>query len=117
MRETVAIIGSHPRTREAFDFNRTDADIWLFNEAISNPENRKWAKRADMIWQMHVPAIWRNPTNRNDPHHYEWLQKQDECDVMMQDEYPDVPRSMRYPLEDIRKMLRGNGAHFLTSSV
>jgi hypothetical protein len=125
MNPTVAIIGSHPRTRAEFDFSRTDADVWLFNEAISNPENRTWAKRADMIFQMHVPAIWRNPTNRNDPHHYEWLKTQNECDVMMQDEYEDVPRSKRYPLTDIAGMLGvtvqqliegADTEHFLSSS-
>lgn len=123
MKDTVAIIGSHPRTRATFDFDRQDADVWLFNEAISNPENRKWAKRADVIFQMHVPAIWRNPGNRNDPHHYEWLRTQNECDVIMQDAYEDVPRSVRYPLTDIAEMLGTTVAdlmnvdHFLSSSV
>lgn len=123
MKSTVAIIGSHPRTRDQFDFERTDADVWLFNEAISNPDNRVWAKRADLIFQMHVPAIWRNPTNRNDPHHYKWLKTQDECDVIMQDAYPDVPRSKRYPLAEIAEMIGTtvadmmNTDHFLTSSV
>jgi hypothetical protein len=121
MKPTVAIVGSHPRTREDFDFTRTDCDIWLFNEAISG--NNPWAKRADMVFQMHVPAIWRNPANRNDPHHYEWLQTQDVCDVMMQDIYPDVPRSKMYPLGDIAKMLGvtvmelTDTDHFLSSSV
>jgi hypothetical protein len=121
MKPTVAIVGSHPRTREAFDFARTDCDVWLFNEALSG--NNPWAKRADMVFQMHVPAIWRNPANRNDPHHYEWLQTQDVCDVMMQDIYPDVPRSKMYPLGDIAKMLGvtvmelTDTDHFLSSSV
>ena len=69
---TLAIIGSHTRTREAFDFNRTDADVWLFNEAYSNKEN-VWAKRADAVFQLHDPIIWKNPKNRNDPKHYDWL--------------------------------------------
>jgi hypothetical protein len=121
MKPTVAIVGSHPRTREDFDFAREDCDIWLFNEAISG--NNPWAKRADLVFQMHVPAIWRNPANRNDPHHYEWLKTQDQCDVMMQDVYEDVPRSKMYPLTDIARMLGTTAAelmnvdHFLSSSV
>jgi hypothetical protein len=121
MKSTVAIIGSHPRTREDFDFSRTDCDIWLFNEALSG--NNPWAKRADMIFQMHVPAIWRNPTNRNDPHHYDWLKSQDSCAVMMQDIYEDVPRSVRYPLTDVAQMLGVTADelaqvdHFISSSV
>lgn len=116
MNKTLAIIGSHPRTRELFDFTRTDCDIWLFNEAISNKDNA-WAKRADAIFQMHVPAIWKNPRNRNDPHHYEWLQTQTDCVVWMQDAYPEVPRAKRYPLEAILDMIGNPPDHFLTSSV
>lgn len=100
MKETVAIIGSHPRTRAEFDFDRTDADIWLFNEAISNPANT-WAKCADAVFQMHEEAIWRNPANRNDPQHYQWLSSQNETTVYMQESYPDVPMSTRFPLEEI----------------
>jgi hypothetical protein len=114
MKPTVAIVGSHPRTRAEFDFSRTDCDIWLFNEAISNPVNRIWAKRADAIFQMHEPAIWRNPANRNDPHHYEWLKTQTETAVYMQEQYDDIPASRRYPLEDIVARF---GVRYFTSSV
>jgi hypothetical protein len=116
MNKTLAIIGSHPRTREAFDFERTDCDVWLFNEAISNKVNT-WAKRADVIFQMHVPAIWKNPNNRNDAGHYDWLKSQTECAVYMQEQYPDVPASKAYPLQGVLDMLNGDPDHFLSSSV
>ena len=63
MKNTVAIIGSHPATRGDFDWERTDADVWGFNEALS----ADWFERADGIFQMHKPVIWRSKTNRNDP--------------------------------------------------
>ncbi len=116
MNKTLAIIGSHPRTREAFDFSRADVDVWMFNEAVSNKGNT-WVKRADVIFQMHVPAIWRNPLNRNDPHHYEWLTTQTDCVVYMQEEYPEVPKAKAYPLQQILDMLGGDPNHFLSSSV
>lgn len=116
MKSTVAIVGSHPRTREQFDYDRTDCDVWLFNEAISG--GSKWAKRADAIFQMHVEAIWRNPNNRNDPGHYNWLKNQTKVKtIYMQDVYKDVPASTRYPLEDVRELLHGDQDHFLSSSV
>lgn len=87
----------------------------MFNEVMSNPVNT-WAKRADIIFQMHIPTIWRNPLNRNDPKHYDWLKSQSEIVVMMQDVYADVPMSTKYPLDEIKAML-GDGAKFLTSSV
>ena len=100
MRDTVAIIGSHPRTRGEFDFTRADCDIWVFNETLSGT-SAKWCPRADAVFQMHEEAIWRNPLNRNDPGHWKWLQTQTDTPVYMQEQYPDVPRSVKYPLDEI----------------
>lgn len=112
MKDTVAIIGSHQGTRGDFDFSRTDCDVWLFNEAISS--GQKWAKRADVIFQMHDPAIWRNPANRNDAGHCEWLQTQTDIMVYMQEQYPDVPRSIAFPLDEIIDRFH---VRYFTSSV
>lgn len=98
---TLCIVGSHPRAKETFDFDRSDCEIWVFNEAL----RMEWVKRADAVFQMHLEAIWRNPKNRNDPNHYEWLKSGQTPTVYMQEQYPDVPRSVRYPLEDIRAEL------------
>lgn len=113
MRDTVAIVGSHPRTRTEFDFDRADCDVWLFNEALSNPAN-EWAKRADAVFQMHEEAIWKNPANRNDPHHYNWLTMQTGVTVYMQEQYPQVPRSVAYPLEEVVARFK---IRYFTSSV
>lgn len=101
MKKTVAIVGSHPRTNKLFDWNRTDCDVWVFNEAISN----KSLPRADVVFQVHAEPIWRNPANRNDKGHITWLQTQKDIPVMMQDVYQDVPMSKKYPLENILDMV------------
>jgi len=106
-------MGSHPRSRAMFDRTRTDCDIWVFNEAVSNgtfPE-------ATLCFQMHLPAIWRNPQNRNDPGHFNWLNKQEEIPVYMMDVNPDVPRSLKYPIQEILEMIGNDPNHFLTSTV
>jgi len=110
MKETLAIVGSHPRTRGKFDFSRVDCDIWLFNEAISN----KTMPRADAVFQMHDRAIWSNPHNRNDPRHYEWLQTQNDVTVYMQNAYPDVPKSERFPLDEVIERFK---IRYFTSSL
>jgi len=114
MRDTVAIIGSHPRTRGNFDFNRTDADVWVFNEALKSP----WCKRADAVFQMHDPIIWRSSTNRNDPNHYNWL-KNTTVPVYMQEKYEDVPASIKFPLNELIADLFGDykPIPYITSSV
>ena len=122
MKETVAIIGSHARTRNRFDFARADCDVWLFNEALSRPtlpgdsadlKHFQAARRADAVFQMHVPAVWMNPRNANDPGHFNWLKSQNVCDVYMQEQYPEVPRAVKYPLEE---MVAKFGRRFFSSS-
>jgi hypothetical protein len=115
LKDTVAIVGSHPKTRTEFDFTRTDCDIWVFNEALSNP-SETWCPRADAVFQMHAPVIWKNPKNRNHAGHYDWLKTQTETVVYMQDKYDDVPKSVRFPLEDVFQGLHFN-KRYITSSV
>lgn len=114
MRETIAIIGSHPGTRGEFDFDRTDADVWVFNEALRST----WCKRADAVFQLHKPVIWRSSQNRNDTKHYEWLQTTS-VPVYMMEHYEDVPSSVKYPLDDIIADVFGNNQQipYFTSSI
>lgn len=88
-------MGSHSGTRHQFNWERTDCDIWVFNEAMS----QSWCKRADAVFQLHKPVIWRNPNNRNDPHHCEWLQSGNTPTIIMQEAYPEIPKAERYPIE------------------
>lgn len=92
----VCIVGSNQLTRHLTDWEQ-DADFWLFNEMGRAP----WAKKVDAVFQMHVPAIWRNPANVNDPSHYAWLQAPHPFPVYMQDAYSDVPAAVKYPLDEI----------------
>jgi len=99
-----------------FDWTRTDCDIWVFNEVCSKPE--LWCKRADAVWQMHDPAIWRNPYNRNDPGHYAWLKSQTTYPVIMQEDFtPEVPMCHPYPKDDVFKTLLDKFPPYSTSSV
>lgn len=117
MNTTLAIVGSHPRTCDQFDMSRADCDVWLFNEALSGPSSKTWAKRADAVFQMHVPAIWKNPKNRNDPGHAAWLQSGNTPVIYMQQQFPEVPMAREYPLQGVLDMLEGDPDHFLSSSV
>ena len=132
MKKTVAIVGSHPRSEQTFNFSRTDCDIWAFNEALNKP----WFQRANVIFQLHVETIWRNPKNRNDPNHINWLMNKtapcnrcdgtgtalnkpcDACDngtytpkrrdgvtVYLQKASDDIPNSETYPYTDLQEIL------------
>lgn len=108
MKHVLVIMGSHPRTRGEFDWTRDDCDVLVFNEAMK----QAWVQRADYVMQLHLPVIWRNPGNRNDANHYEWLKSGNTPIIWMQEEYEDVPRSKKYPLDEVIKL----GGNYLTSS-
>lgn len=101
-------MGSHPRTIKLFDWSRTDCEIWLFNEApraIDGKGNLKYPK-CDAVFQMHHEAIWRNPKNRSDSEHYNWLMSGKTPRVYMQEAYPEIPQAIRYPIEDILSLIK-----------
>jgi len=108
MKKTLVIMGSHSRTVSLFDWSRTDCEIWLFNEA-ANAKNEKGQlkyPKCDAVFQMHHEAIWRNPKNRSDKDHYIWLSSGNTPLIYMQEAYPDVPKAIRYPIEDVLLLIK-----------
>lgn len=103
--KTVAIVGSHPATRDAAPWDDPHCEVWVFNEAA----NSSWCRRADVVFQLHAPVIYRSRYNRSDPGHWDWLQAADpkQLSVVMQACDPAVPASVRYPLDEVCAELLG----------
>ena len=110
MADTVLLFGTNTFTRHLIDWEREDCEYWCWNEIGSLKDTRPgyWAKRIDLLIQIHATPIWRNAKNLNDNKHYEWLQQPHEYPVYMQDHYEDVPSSVKYPKEEIVKALLPN---------
>ena len=109
---TVAIVGSATETRELAPWDHPNVDIWVFNEAYSQSvrgedgEPYQWCKRADVVFQLHDPAIYRSEHNRSDRRHWEWLQqKHDNLTIYMKEQDPQVPNSKRLPIESLHGLL------------
>jgi len=112
----LAIVGTHPDTREQAPWDEPAFEIWAFNEVLGQ---KTWCKRADVIFQMHDPAIYRSQHNRSHAGHWDWLQ-QDHGDlkIYMQNADPQVPNSVRYPLEYVQSLgCNFNKDLLLTSSI
>lgn len=103
MKDTVILVGTNTITRALVPWEREDADFWIFNECASLRDEQPdyWCKKCDAVFQMHVPAIWRNEKNLNHKDHYVWLQKLHPYPIYMQDVFEDVPASVKYPLDKI----------------
>lgn len=122
MKDTVILYGTNTFTRHLIDWNREDAEYWCWNEVGSLKDDRPgyWAKRVDLLLQMHAPPIFRNHFNLNhgkqqpldngkySNSHYDWLQRPHEIPVYMQEHFEDVPSSVKYPFDEVVKTLLPN---------
>jgi hypothetical protein len=101
---SLAIVGSHPDTRENAPFDDPNYEILLFNEAPQKPEIYK---RWDTCLQIHTPEVYASETNWVNKDHWNWLQQDHGPDkrIFMQEVDPRVPNSVRYPIEDVRSLV------------
>ena len=101
---SLAIVGSHPDTRENAPFDDPNFEIWLFNEA---PQKTEVYKSWDACLQIHKEDVYSSLTNWVNKDHWEWLQQDHGPDkrIFMQDVDLRVPNSVRYPLEEILKLV------------
>jgi hypothetical protein len=117
--DAVILFGTNTLTRQLIDWERNDCEYWCWNEIGSLKDDRPgyWARRVNLLIQIHAAPIWRNHQNLNhgrhqlngsSSSHYDWLQRPHEYPIYMQEHYPDVPSSVRYPKEDIIKALLPN---------
>lgn len=97
--KALAIVGSHPATREKAPYEDPRFEIWLFNEAPMKPEvYRRW----DASFQMHKPEVYASEHNWVNQDHWHWLQQDHGGKtIWMQDVDARVPNSAKYPLDEI----------------
>lgn len=99
-------MGTHPNGLKTFDWSRTDCDIWMFNEAPNAKfEGKIVYPKCDACLQLHHEAMWKNPKNRSDAEHYHWLSSGKTPTIYMQDRFPEVPKSVKYPIEGVFSLL------------
>jgi hypothetical protein len=108
----LAIVGSHPDTRQNAPYEDPEYEIWLFNEAAQKPEiYRRW----DAIFQLHKPEVYTSLNNWVNKDHWAWLQSDHGADkrIWMQEYDERVPNSVKYPLEEVLKLVP---YHYLRST-
>ena len=79
-------------------------DIWVFNESC----NKDWCKRADAVFQMHQESVWKSPINRGDKEHGKWLMEGNTPTIYMLEQYPEVPKCVKYPKDELIEKLLPN---------
>jgi hypothetical protein len=110
----LAIVGSHPATRELAPYDNPEYDILVFNEAASAP----WCKRWDIVTQLHKVEVYSCVTNWVDKGHWDWLQTDhgNGKTIYLQGYDARVPNSARYPLDEIIASIPGASLRWMMSS-
>ena len=111
----LAIVGTHPKTRDQGPFDNLDYDIWVFNEA----PQAEWCKRWTACFQLHKPEIYTSPNNMVDTTHWNWLQQDHGIDktIYLQEMDTRIPNGMRFPLDEIKQSIPSAQYGQFTSTV
>lgn len=102
----VAIVGYAPSSRDLAPYNDKTFKIWGVNELY------KIVPRVDVLFELH-DRKWFRSKARN-PRHLEWL-KTTEIPVFTLQKFNDIPASIKYPIEDVKKFLAPYNGYFTNS--
>ncbi len=100
-KKRVALCGFAPMTRGLVPHEK-DLEIWTLNEARMMQYHR-----IDRLFQLHPRFDW--DPNTRDREYIQWVNAQD-CPVYMWDVQPDIPNSVRYPIEELTQKFGQNPA-------
>jgi hypothetical protein len=107
----IAICGSAPSSVREAPFHDPNWQIWMCSPANLGFQGWK-PPRIDLWFEMHSWSF--DDKKKSNPGYYKWVQKQKH--VVMQERDPDIPGSLRYPIEVVKKRWPFASTYFLTSS-
>ena len=99
--DTVSIVGFSQLTRDLVPWENEDMEVWSLNERYKHGYLKRW----DRWFQMHPYANCMRENNQNDPDHPAWLKQKHKFPIYMMERFPDIPASVRFPIEDVTKFL------------
>lgn len=107
----MALVGFSMTTRHLVPYDDKDTEIWGINDAY---KTEGFMKRWDRWFQLHpLNYLAVQDNSPRDLEHLQWLKQNHKFPIYMQEHYPDMPASVKYPLGDVCKKF---GRKYLTSS-
>lgn len=89
----IALLGG-AKTLAATPWDDPTWELWAHSSC-----RMKCKRQPDILFDLHPPELWKHPKKKFwDPSYYDWL-KVNHIPIYMQDHYPDIPSSLRYPFE------------------
>lgn len=96
-RDKVALVGFSSSTRHLAPYDDDEWSVWSLNEAHRQP----WLKRLTRHFQMHAEWDFNKGGDQSYIEHREWLRKEHPFPIYMQEEFPDIPSSVAFPLDEV----------------
>lgn len=93
----VAICGT-AESLPAAPYDDKEWEVWSLSCSLTYPAFKRW----DRIYEMHDKEYWGHPDI------LKRLNEQAKCDIWMQDVYPEVPRSRKFPLAEVAEGYHNN---------
>lgn len=101
--DTMAIVGFAPSTRGLTPWNNPKIDVAGLNEETHFPWFKQDEDKIACWFQFHARESFMRPDNHNDKDHAQWLGKKHPYPIFMQETHNDIPSSVRFPIEAVRK--------------
>jgi hypothetical protein len=92
----VALLGGAQSTLKFAPWHDASWELWSHASCRHRCE-----REPDLLFDLHPPELWRDPERKFwDKRYAKWL-AQNHLPIYMQERYPDVPGSIRYPFEQV----------------
>jgi hypothetical protein len=110
MKDKVSLLGFALPTRDLTPWNDPDMDFWGLNERYNHGNFQ--IDKASAWFQIHPLANCMRPDNNNDLKHPEWLRAKHDFPIFMQQQYEDVPSSVKFPLAQCNQYLNRPAGYY-----
>lgn len=96
----LAIVGAEPRTRDNAPWHDENYDIWVVNEWATDG----WVKRYTATVDIHWAMMYTDGKYDRNGEYWNWLQQKRDKPVFMQSVDPDIPDSVKFPIEEANEL-------------
>ena len=93
LRDKVAIVGMHARTRDDAPYKDLDFEIWVSNEMPG------YVPRFDVLFEVHDFREFQ--AKKRNTMHYDWMKENIKHPIYMSKVYDEIPMSIVYPYQDV----------------
>lgn len=93
LKNKVAIVGMHARTRDDAPYKDKDFELWISNEMYG------YVPRFDVLFEVHNFKEFQ--AKKRNTKHYDWMMENTKYPIYMSKVFKEIPMSIVYPYQEI----------------